>query len=240
MGALNSLWSPCCLPVFSWGRGGDSGPRCCWEQEHGGAAFPAPVLASPTKLPPHPDRNRSPHSALRAQSSQPPVPSSPAGSAQLCAPSPAASPLPRHLSGAALAWCRLRAPKVAAPGREHRDLEPRGLPPLVLAALEDESPSSELSTQQPPVSASALLTTSNSTHSVPGEQGRQQDGAFPHVPGQQSSRSPSFPILSRGVTFISTSSGVLTVLVSEQWANPSAWVGCKEPKAGGKVPAQPS
>lgn len=70
MGALNSPCSPRCLPVFSWGRGGDSGPGCCWEREHGGAAFPAPVLSSPTKLPPHPDRNRSPHSTLRAQSSQ--------------------------------------------------------------------------------------------------------------------------------------------------------------------------
>lgn len=109
----------------------------------------------------------------------------------------------------------------------------------MLAALEAESPSSELSTQQPPLSASALLTTSNSTCSVPGEQGRQRDGAFPHVPGQQSSRSPSFPILSHGVTFISTSSGVLTVPVSQRWANPSAWVGCKEPKAGGKAPTQP-
>lgn len=101
MGALNSPWSPRCLPVFSWGRGGDLGPGCCWEWEHRGAAFPAPVLTSPAKLPPHPDRNRSPHSALRAQSSQPPRAIQPSG---LC-PAPCPQPQPCSFSPPqALVW----------------------------------------------------------------------------------------------------------------------------------------
>lgn len=222
------------------------GPGCCWEREHGGAAFPASVLTSPTKLPPHPDRNRSPHSALRAHSSQHTapglIPTPPCHPAQRALPSsvppaPQLLPSPGTRLGLRLPGAGSGLPRWQLQEGSTGTLNQGGFPWGI------GSPAGQEPQQRAQHTAASFICQRpphhNSTRSVPGEQGRQRDGAFPHVPGQQSSRSPSFPVLSRGVTFISTSSGVLTVPVSEWWANRSAWVGRKEPKAGGKAPTQP-